>query len=317
MHELEKQALEDPFLADALEGYSKVELPVGKQLSFLQRQLAERIAQQQENKNTFYFNWQRLSVAAAACLLFVMGTVLFWMREQQSEKRMASQPRNVEANLTPADSIPGNMVEKDKAVADWLAESKSLSKVRSAKPKKNINVSATGEKEDEVNAFMKLSVDSAQRSNLQEVTSFGATVTTKDLEQVRPQQTNQTLQGRLPGVIVSEKRSKNEAKGEEIRIRGRNNLSNSLDSNASQPSIGWDLYNAYLQESVKKINKELVDGLVLLTFTVDKEGKPANIVVVKGLTDMANAEAIRLIKGGPLWQRRQDSTASVIVRFEK
>ena len=41
MHELERQALDDPFLADALEGYSHAELPAGPHLSLLQKQLEE------------------------------------------------------------------------------------------------------------------------------------------------------------------------------------------------------------------------------------------------------------------------------------
>jgi len=99
MHELEKQALDDPFLADAIEGYSATDVPAGTSLSFLQRQLAERIAQQQENKNVFYFTWQRISVAAAGCLLFIAASILFWMKSQPKDGNPAVKEKQVDVNL--------------------------------------------------------------------------------------------------------------------------------------------------------------------------------------------------------------------------
>ena len=67
MHELEKRALEDPFLADALDGFSQ-NPTADHGLSILQRQLHERIMHQQENKKVFDLSWQRLSIAAAAAV---------------------------------------------------------------------------------------------------------------------------------------------------------------------------------------------------------------------------------------------------------
>lgn len=105
MHELEKQALEDPFLAEALEGYEQSDIPAGTHLSLLQRQLEEHIAQQSENKRVFYFTWQRLSVAAAAGLLFVSACILFWMKGYKQENRLSSREKHVEVRLTPHDSL--------------------------------------------------------------------------------------------------------------------------------------------------------------------------------------------------------------------
>ena len=108
MHELERQALDDPFLADAIEGYSQTNKPATKQLSILQTQLSERIAQQQALKNTLGFSWQRLSIAAAAGLLFITASILFYMRTQQQGDQIAMQPKEVEVSLTPADSMVEN-----------------------------------------------------------------------------------------------------------------------------------------------------------------------------------------------------------------
>ncbi|WP_207429343.1 hypothetical protein [Pedobacter sp. SYSU D00535] len=98
MHELERQALDDPFLADALEGYS-VSTSAAKHLSLLQRQLEERVAQQEENKNQFFFSWQRVSIAAAATLLFIAASILFWMKGTGSKENHSEQ-QNVEVKLS-------------------------------------------------------------------------------------------------------------------------------------------------------------------------------------------------------------------------
>lgn len=80
MHQLEREALDDPLLNDAIEGYRlRNEVDHG-QLSLLQQRLAERIAGQQKERHAFYFGWQRLGVAATACVLMVLVLVLLWMR---------------------------------------------------------------------------------------------------------------------------------------------------------------------------------------------------------------------------------------------
>lgn len=83
MHELEKQSLEDDFLSDALEGYTYVIEPAEK-LSLLQQRLADRILEQEAHKKAFSITSQRLSIAAASGLMFILAVILFWMNGYQS-----------------------------------------------------------------------------------------------------------------------------------------------------------------------------------------------------------------------------------------
>ena len=101
MHRLEKQALTDPFLWEALEGYTHTSNP-GTDLSILQRQLHERIVHLQENKKVFYLTWQRLSVAASASVLFITAGILFWMNVNRSGPLTEKQ---VQVELIDRDSI--------------------------------------------------------------------------------------------------------------------------------------------------------------------------------------------------------------------
>lgn len=78
MNQLERQALDDPFLSDAIEGYAHKGVSHAK-LTLLQQRLQDRIAQQPEERSRMLFNSQRLGIATVACLLFLLSCVLFWM----------------------------------------------------------------------------------------------------------------------------------------------------------------------------------------------------------------------------------------------
>src|SRR5690606_4355862 len=86
MYELEREALDDPLLQDAIDGYRLQRDVNHRQLSLLQRRLADRIEGQAKERNAFFFGWQRLGVAATACVLMVLVLVLLWMRNQPMQR---------------------------------------------------------------------------------------------------------------------------------------------------------------------------------------------------------------------------------------
>ena len=80
MHFVERQALEDPFVAEALEGLKQS--PKRKQtLSILQKQLYDRISQKPVKRKLWGITTQRLSIAATATVAFIAVSILFFMRE--------------------------------------------------------------------------------------------------------------------------------------------------------------------------------------------------------------------------------------------
>ena len=78
MHELEKEALEDDFLAEALEGYHTV-MPAHANMSILQQQLHTRIAKHRVEKTAVSLSANRMSIAAVAGLVLILSGILFWM----------------------------------------------------------------------------------------------------------------------------------------------------------------------------------------------------------------------------------------------
>ncbi len=86
MHALEREALEDPFLQDAIDGYGLQEGVDVKQLSLLQQRLATRTAEQSIGKSKRFYGWQRLAIGATAAVMFVTICTLLLLRYLPQQK---------------------------------------------------------------------------------------------------------------------------------------------------------------------------------------------------------------------------------------
>lgn len=123
MHQIERQALEDPFVAQALAGLSESPRRAEQSVSLLQKQLYERIAQQQVQKKDSVYTWQRLSVAAAAAVMFISVSIIFFMRDKQNREQIAKgQPRRVEVNMAPTEPVTADSIKGDTYAANMPAK---------------------------------------------------------------------------------------------------------------------------------------------------------------------------------------------------
>lgn len=80
MHALEREALEDPFLQDAIDGYKLQNGVDAKSLSLLQQRLERRVSEHAQLKSRNFFNWQRLTIGLVAAVMFVAVCTLVLMR---------------------------------------------------------------------------------------------------------------------------------------------------------------------------------------------------------------------------------------------
>jgi hypothetical protein len=143
MHFVERQALEDPFVAEALEGLRQS--PKRKQhLSLLQKQLYHRIANEPVKRKMWGITTQRLSIAATATVAFIAVSILFFMRETNNRNEVAKRKEaGVIVNLDTAtaiaeakpkvkDAVPSDGTETQKTVID-----KAISDAKTADLAKN------------------------------------------------------------------------------------------------------------------------------------------------------------------------------------
>lgn len=100
MHFVERQALDDPFVAEALEGLRQS--PKRKQvLSTLQKKLYDRVAEKPAKRRLWGITTQRLSIAATATVAFIVVSILFFMREnnRKNAELNAKRAKGVEVTL--------------------------------------------------------------------------------------------------------------------------------------------------------------------------------------------------------------------------
>ncbi len=117
MHFVERQALEDPFVAEALEGLKQS--PKRKQtLSILQKQLYDRVSEKPIKRKLWGITTQRLSIAATATVAFIAVSILFFMREtnRRSAENAARKQKGVMVQLDSNTAIASNKPKEDTVV---------------------------------------------------------------------------------------------------------------------------------------------------------------------------------------------------------
>ena len=103
MHELERRALDDPFLADALEGFEQTSASHEANLA----ELTDRLHQRTEKKMGKIVPWIPLSAAASILVVLGAGIWFFTNRSNKSEpKRTVAQNVVAEKKETPTASNP-------------------------------------------------------------------------------------------------------------------------------------------------------------------------------------------------------------------
>ena len=112
MYQVERHALEDPFVSEALAGLSESPKRSLQNISMLQKQLHDRVAQQKTSKKERVVTWQRLSIGAAAAVLFIAVSIIFWMKDSVNRSQQAKQQEQagevtVTTYLTSAQPVGG------------------------------------------------------------------------------------------------------------------------------------------------------------------------------------------------------------------
>jgi len=134
MHKVERLSLEDPFVAEALAGLSQSKRRTHS-LSILQKQLQERIVQKPVEEKRWRITSQRLSIAAAAAVLFVTVSILFWMREVKRQETAATRAKKIEVNVAP--QVAAAKIDSSQSVKEPMVPNQTIAQLKSAPSVKN------------------------------------------------------------------------------------------------------------------------------------------------------------------------------------
>jgi TonB family protein len=92
---------------------------------------------------------------------------------------------------------------------------------------------------------------------------------------------------------------------------------NNVQFGELEPADGWNNYNTYLANNINVPEdlkrKPAETGKVELSFDVNQEGEPVNIKVERSLCQKCDEEAIRLIKQGPKWKKKNKKAKRITI----
>ncbi len=120
MYEIEREALNDPFLQDAIDGYRLQRGVDSHQLSILQQRLSKKIATKADDKKRRFYSWHRLTIGMAAAVLFLVASSLILFKymvnhthEKNTEVILMDENMKVQSTIMDsANAVPNEGWEK-------------------------------------------------------------------------------------------------------------------------------------------------------------------------------------------------------------
>ena len=364
-HRLEKESMQDPFLADAMDGYNQVEGNHEQRIEKLRMQVSAHSA---KKKSTYAITW-----SIAACLIIGFGIssyFLFLKKSMTDEVFIAEEsvpaklpetttpatptnPATPAAPVTPradkkemsASAVIEPMMEEAleqtaelQEVAATMDTSESVSdkKMRMAKvvtpPNSNIiQGKVTDEKGEPIigasvaykgtnigtitnmNGEFSLVKKEGKKQLTAQFIGYDPVEIPVDTSQTMLIAMNENKQTLNEVVVVGYGTNKNKKSTTVVTAKEQ------ADKDITpQPVIGKRKYQKYLKENLVRPTDEKcaqVKGKVVLTFLVNKEGRPFYIKVKESLCESSDKEAIRLIQEGPDWIYGNKSV-EITVKFE-
>ena len=307
MHLLEKAALDDPMLADALEGYTMTATSP-QDLQDLQNRLQKRINEKTQKKDSvFGYTW--LKVAALVVVVAGGGWLVVQTFSGSPNELARSTAESAEQLSRPAaaDSAPAaneagapatfydTLQQSSETVAATSATGKATSTQTAPPPPAPVTVmrdaAAKGaEKQDKsiVSAETMAPEDLPLKENVSANTRRIAADTTQQADRMMQQQSRQ-----------ADRAEGKPAQPAAAPAQGTN-------AGTAEPVGGWQAFENYLSKNTKReASKKKTSASareVELQFEVDQSGLPVNIKVLQSDCISCQEEAIRLLKEGPSWK---------------
>jgi hypothetical protein len=390
MHALEKAAMEDPFLADALEGYAHTANPAAD----LQA-LHERLEQKTRRVKTIPFllrnrNW----MSAAAILLVVAGTGWITLRLLSSNNETIALDRTQPKQENREAVVQSPVVRNDSTIikidtgsdvkAPGQADAVSMTESSKIQTRKSIsakNSQNTNENEDRQflaaseeerpvitsEPAAEMAIPETANNNLQKRSNTGnvqpglATGNNRNIAQggnpaanaansensyaLRRRQADNQMQREAPyakrdaspvqnqnlaasdtirnfDVVLKEEK----LSADEVVVIGYGKKKDAAASNkyphvvvdTLEPAEGYIQLDEYVAANLKmpeELKEKTSKGEVKLAFEVNREGQPINITVVKSLCKTCDEEAIRILREGPRWKKKNNKKGLITIKF--
>ena len=352
MQALEKAALEDPFLADALDGYiySKNH----------QKELNEiRIRLEEKRKQSKVFSISSLSSGAwwkiaAMFILFAGAGYFLYVTNSEKENSLVVK-KNIPKKENPVVISPlkndtaaleGNMAfektnaEKDKNGLDKLPAPvlKSVQPIVKRaekeevrmKQKKIISEKALAAKNENMMAMRTEKISSADipSAESREKSFYRSSDTTASVDvspNVSPRDSENMVAADKQNATLNEvvvtgygTQKRKDMTGPVTEALQGKVSGVQVNTKSPYPKDGMEKFDKYIKDhavAVLDSNGNRIAANILLSFTLNKKGKPSHIKVVESSCKVCEEEAIHLLKDGPDWVGKKGEEGTVRIIF--
>jgi hypothetical protein len=310
MQAMEKAALEDPFLSDAMEGIEesrKHSVSFESGISDLQKRLADRISQTKQKK-ALVFQLAKWQVAAG--ILLVMSTATFVVIQINQSTRRSDIANTLKKDSGNAKSVPSPTIVKADSSSAVLTNSAD-DEIRSLKEKSSGKRITRGKKEimptDKENVSAVKTEDAEplhlakkQKDTISDPALISANAKTMQPTPAAPAVAEEQLQGKASGIEVQ--RSRKQSEVYEKRAFAADS-SNAGASPLASPVAGWETFYRYINTNKKILTSDsLLRGEEIISFLVHPDGKLSSFKIEKSLSTSHDVEIERLIRSGPAFK---------------
>ena len=339
MHKLEKAALEDQFLSDALDGY-KIENNSKENLLKIETELNNY---NNSVRKSFNIRKYYSSLSIAASILAIAIAAYFILQPEDShqiiltkneqkviEKKELMPEATIQSSDNSTVTVDKNSNEPLITNKNTAFKSSNKSYYPSIEIKTPIALSSTledsfklasnqttvsvSEFKDNAKIF-EINQDSAMQNTIASADSKmsnAPAVQQKGLGYNKAEATN------LDEVVVTASGSSKSKKQISWAATKEREKIASDSLQIIKPDAGrlsfLNYVNANKRNCVEK-DGTAKKGKVILSFKLNKIGKPINIKVEKSLSESCNKEAIRLLNSGPKWEGKRNKKTTVEIEF--
>ncbi len=352
-HALEKAALDDPFLADALEGYAFTSTPAADVDA-----IKKRLEAAQKKRKVVPFvskTYKWLQIAALFVILAGSGWVLYktgFLGKKEIAQAMSAKPEQAKAPINPSssDSIsrtatPLPPASPPKALEKTVVLRKknkpvfrpTLSQTKedrqptaaadvaiAAEPPKELPESANLPRRMALNdsgaaANISLAAKNkiaAAAANAPDSTKQSSAYVMLRGKTLPPPAANDTI--KLNVIMQPSRDNLNEVVVVHMGGKTKAAPQPAAKFEELEPTEGWSHFNDYIAQNLKQpreLKEKTISGEVELSFDVDKEGQAVNIKVEKSLCEHCDKEAVRLLKEGPRWKKKKNKKGKITIHF--
>lgn len=280
MHAMEKAALDDPFLADAMEGLEIAPaLAIQADMHTLSKKLAQRVTPAKLVPMRPERPW--MAIAAASVILVGFAMTLWYTNPNPQPSVIAKVEPSAREEASPivqADSAVAP-APKPSAPATIEKQSETFAQVDAPKTITSNELTNNDTRQDSTKQL----IAAASERKDDKPSPLGESADRSKIDK----EATQRMRSVAPAAAPLAEKSKKESPGGRIY---------------TEPADGWSAWEVYVLNNLRRPKDPVVHGNVVVSFSVNPEnGKPFDIKVDKGLHPLYDKEAIRLIKEGPVW----------------